>query len=189
MDNYIEISTLNDFSFCPYSIYLHNVYKGASEDIYYAAPQIQGRYSHCNVDSGRVARNEGDVSGMSVISHRYGLVGKIDVYKASAAQLIERKRNIATVYQGQLYQLWAQMLCMEEMGYVVKSMGFYDVSTRKLTPVNLPNDHDLAEFELFLNRYRNYDPYRDRIVTVRAKCLHCIYCNLCDKTAQDNVYA
>lgn len=26
MDNLIAISTLNDFIFCPYSIYLHNVY-------------------------------------------------------------------------------------------------------------------------------------------------------------------
>ena len=42
IDEYIPISTLNDFIFCPYSIYLHNVYMKAGEDIYYATPQIAG---------------------------------------------------------------------------------------------------------------------------------------------------
>lgn len=36
MDNYISISTLNDFIFCPYSIYLHNVYMEADEGLYHA---------------------------------------------------------------------------------------------------------------------------------------------------------
>ncbi len=31
MDDYISISTLNDFIFCPYSIYLHNVYMETDE--------------------------------------------------------------------------------------------------------------------------------------------------------------
>lgn len=31
MIDYISISTLNDFIFCPYSIYLHNVYMETDE--------------------------------------------------------------------------------------------------------------------------------------------------------------
>ena len=31
MEDYISISTLNDFIFCPYSIYLHNVYMETDE--------------------------------------------------------------------------------------------------------------------------------------------------------------
>lgn len=30
-EDYISISTLNDFIFCPYSIYLHNVYIESDE--------------------------------------------------------------------------------------------------------------------------------------------------------------
>ena len=41
MDDYIAISTLNDFIFCPYSIYLHNVYMEADEGVYHAVPQIE----------------------------------------------------------------------------------------------------------------------------------------------------
>lgn len=36
MTDYIPISTLNDFIFCPYSIYLHNVYMETDEGLYHA---------------------------------------------------------------------------------------------------------------------------------------------------------
>ncbi len=32
-EDYISISTLNDFIFCPYSIYLHNVYMESDEGL------------------------------------------------------------------------------------------------------------------------------------------------------------
>lgn len=188
MEDYIEISTLNDFIFCPYSIYLHNVYKSAAEDIYYATPQLLGKYSHQTVDEGTTVRHKGDLAGMSVVSEKYGLMGKIDIYKALGAQLIERKRHISTIYQGQIYQLWAQMLCMREMGYRVDTLYFYDISTRKMKPVKIPDDGELKKFEMFLEQYRCFDPGKDLFSVNESKCLHCIYCNLCDKTTQDNVY-
>lgn len=188
MDDYIEISTLNDFIFCPYSIYLHNVYRSAAEDLYYATPQLLGKNAHRTVDNGTAIRYSADIAGMPVISEKYGLMGKIDIYKSSTGQLIERKRNITTIYQGQIFQLWAQMLCMIEMGYNISSLGFYDISTRRLKTVKIPQEHDLQEFELFLEKYRDYNPSNDSTPANKAKCLHCIYCNLCDKTTQDNVY-
>ena len=42
MNDYIPLSTLNDFIFCPYSIYLHGVYMESDEDLYKATPQIKG---------------------------------------------------------------------------------------------------------------------------------------------------
>ena len=42
MTDYIPLSVLNDFVFCPYSIYLHQVYMEADEDVYKAAPQTRG---------------------------------------------------------------------------------------------------------------------------------------------------
>ena len=49
-EEYISISTLNDFIFCPYSIYLHNVYMESDEGLYHATPQTQGRIAHETVD-------------------------------------------------------------------------------------------------------------------------------------------
>ena len=40
MEDYIMISQLNDFIFCPYSIYLHNIYMEASEEIYHTTPTL-----------------------------------------------------------------------------------------------------------------------------------------------------
>lgn len=51
MDNLIAISTLNDFIFCPYSIYLHNVYMDMDKDAYHATPQTRGRNAHAVVDN------------------------------------------------------------------------------------------------------------------------------------------
>jgi len=45
-EDYISISTLNDFIFCPYSIYLHNVYENTDESLFHAKPQAQGRIAH-----------------------------------------------------------------------------------------------------------------------------------------------
>lgn len=50
MSDYIAISTLNDFIFCPYSIYLHNVYMETDEMVYHATPQTRGRSAHETVD-------------------------------------------------------------------------------------------------------------------------------------------
>jgi CRISPR-associated protein Cas4 len=50
MNDLIAISTLNDFIFCPYSIYLHQVYVDADEDMYQAKPQTRGRNAHEKVD-------------------------------------------------------------------------------------------------------------------------------------------
>lgn len=51
MGDYISISTLNDFIFCPYSIYLHNVYMESDEGLYHATPQTKGKLAHEPVDT------------------------------------------------------------------------------------------------------------------------------------------
>ena len=50
MDNAIRISHLNDFLFCPYSIYLHNIYDAIDDHQYHDVPQIKGRMAHINID-------------------------------------------------------------------------------------------------------------------------------------------
>lgn len=46
MIDYIPLSTLNDYIFCPYSIYLHSVYMESDEDLFKAKPQIEGTIVH-----------------------------------------------------------------------------------------------------------------------------------------------
>lgn len=58
-ENYISISTLNDFIFCPYSIYLHNVYMESDEGLYHATPQTRGRNAHETIDTKKASNRTG----------------------------------------------------------------------------------------------------------------------------------
>lgn len=186
-DEYIPISTLNDFIFCPYSIYLHNVYMESDEDIYHATPQVAGKNAHTSVDQKSTSAKRTIIESLSVFSERYKIFGKIDVFNAETKTLIERKNNLKQIFQGQIYQLWAQYLCMIEMGYSIHSICFYEISTKKTISIKTPDTNDLNNFEEFLNKYRNFNP-RMFSQNNTNKCAHCIYCALCDKYIFENVY-
>ena len=186
-ETYISISTLNDFIFCPYSIYLQNVYINADKGLFHATPQTRGRIAHETVDKKRTSNRSDELQALPIISHTYGLTGKIDIYRGREKKLIERKYKLKNIYQGQIYQLWAQYLCMVEMGYEVNTIALYEISTNKMIPVELPSEEQLSRFRQFIIAYRSYDPAKP-IKTNRNKCCHCIYCSLCDKTEKENVY-
>ncbi len=188
MIDYIHISTLNDFIFCPYSIYLHNVYMSTEQELYQAAPQVRGSLAHEATDHKTSSTQKDDILALPVFSERFHLMGKIDLYKQKEKKLIERKYQLKKIYQGQIYQLWAQYFCLKEMGYEVESIAFYEISTNKTIPIPLPTLEDELHFEAFINKFFNYEP-SEIITTHPNKCQHCIYCNLCDKTDVENVYS
>lgn len=144
---YISISTLNDFIFCPYSIYLHNVYENTDESLFHATPQIQGRIGHETVDEKKSSTRKDVLQALPVYSEKYGLMGKIDVYKTKDKYLIERKYQLRQIYQGQIYQLWAQMFCLQEMGYEV---DYYKVFVEALIP------HKMSIFVYVQSYYRAF---------------------------------
>ena len=188
MNDYIPIAQLNDFFFCPYSIYLHNIYSDCDDMTYKASPQLNGRMSHSKIDNKLTHHNDDLIYSLNVSSDYYRIYGKIDTYRISTCTLIERKYRLTQIYQGQIYQLWAQYLCMIEMGYEIKRIGFYEISTNKCSFLPLPTANDINEFSHFLNMFRNYNPSNTQISINMNKCQHCIYCNLCDKTTAENVY-
>lgn len=188
MIDYISISTLNDFIFCPYSIYLHNVYMETDETMYHATPQTRGKIAHETVDKKTASNKADDILSLPVYSERFGLMGKIDVYKKKEKKLIERKFQLKQIFQGQIYQLWAQMLCLQEMGYDVESLAFYEISANRMIPVAMPTGTDIARFSEFIKCFRSFNPAKTSFSINPNKCRHCVYCNLCDKTTEDNVY-
>jgi len=188
MQDYISISTLNDFIFCPYSIYLHNVYMESDETIYHATPQVRGRAAHESIDNKTASNRANDLLSLPVYSEEFGLMGKVDLYKKKEKKLIERKYQLKQIYQGQIYQLWAQMFCLQEMGFEVDSLAFYEISTNKMIPISKPNEKDIDQFKKFIKNFREYQPGITLFPVNSNKCKHCIYCNLCDKTQEDNVY-
>ena len=187
MDDYISISTLNDFIFCPYSIYLHNVYMESDDSLYHASPQTKGKVAHESIDKKTYSTRKNDLVSFSVYSETLGVVGKIDLFHVDRKMLIERKYQLKQIFRGQLYQLWAQYYCLTEMGYLIDHLAFYEISTNKTIPIEITQEKEFNELVNFIERFKNYNP-EDKIITNSNKCIHCIYCNLCDKTQQTNVY-
>ena len=54
MDDAIIISNLNDFIFCPVSIYFHNLYGNRSTITYQGKAQMNGSNAHDAVDNGTI---------------------------------------------------------------------------------------------------------------------------------------
>lgn len=158
------------------------------ESMYHATPQTKGRVAHTTVDNKTASNRADDILSLPVYSEEYGLMGKIDVYKRKEKKLIERKYQLKQIYQGQIYQLWAQMFCLKEMGYEVDSLAFYETSANRMIPVAMPTEQGVSNFKNFLQKFRSFDPSSSFSINSN-KCRHCIYCNLCDKTAEDNVYS
>lgn len=187
MEDYINISSLNDFTFCPYSIYLHNVYKSTDDEVYKSIPQNRGKTAHETIDK-KTSTSANEIQSLPVSSDEFGVMGKIDIYRKEEKQLIERKYQLKQVYKGHLYQIWAQYFCMLEMGYEIERLAFYEISTNKMIPVNLPSDDEKQELLAFIKKFRDYNIEDDLTININ-KCRHCIYCNLCDKTTIENVYS
>lgn len=188
MEEYIAISLLNDFIFCPYSIYLHNVYMETDEDLYHATPQTKGRAAHESIDTKTYSTRKDDIISLPVYCDELGVMGKIDIYKQAEKKLIERKYQLKKIYKGQLYQVWAHYFALIEMGYEVEHIAFYETSTNKTIPIDLPNENDKNELKEMISYFKKFNP-ADKITVNPNKCTHCIYCNLCDKTEAENVYS
>ena len=157
------------------------------EGLYHATPQTKGKLSHEPVDTKTSSNRKEDIFSLPVMSEQLGIMGKIDVYKQKEKKLIERKYQLKQIYQGQIYQLWAQYFCMIEMGYDVEEIAFYEISTNKTIPIEIPRETEKENLLEFINSFKKYDP-SSMITTNPNKCRHCIYCNLCDKTNEENVY-
>lgn len=159
----------------------------SDESQYHAAPQTMGRIAHKTIDEKKTTNGKGDLVSVSVCSEELRLYGRIDLYRFSTKTLIERKFQLKNIFRGQIYQLWAQYYCLSEMGIKVEKLAFYEISTNKMIPINIPETDDREEFINFLCSVRKFNVSSDIIVNAN-KCKHCIYCNLCDKNRIENVY-
>ncbi len=177
--DHIQISKINDFLFCPHSLYFHSVYENFDQKSYKARPQIAGTIAHKTVDQSKFSTRKNILQGIEVFSNKYGILGKIDIYDKDAKELIERKRTIKHIYDGYLFQLYAQKLCLEEMGYEVKKMRLYSMTDNKVYPVVLlPNQ--IKEFNKTIQKMRNFDLASPKCTNL-DKCKNCIYHELCRK--------
>ena len=183
MDDYIEISKLNDFLFCPISIYFHGLYGNTDVILYQCSDQIKGTIAHNAVDTGKYSSRKDILQGIYVCSEKYRLIGKIDTFNTSSGVLKERKNKISVVFDGYIMQLYAQYYALKEMGYSIQKLQLYSISDCKIYPIFLPEEDNVMfeKFEQLIYDIQNFDMEAFEQVNIK-KCQKCIYESVCDRS-------
>lgn len=157
MDSAIPISAINDFLFCPKSLYLHSVYNSFDKSVYHDTPQTLGKIAHENIEDQTYTTSKYILQGLSVYSSKLQVKGKIDIYDAKNHYLIERKYRIKAIYTGFKYQLYAQMYCLEEAGFPVERLFLHSLSDNKRYEINLPTEAEKKEFEDIILKMKSFN--------------------------------
>ena len=179
MQSYIKISNLNDFIFCPRSIYFHGLYEDKEQKLYHREAQTQGKISHKSIDNKTYSSRKNIIQNLEIYSSKYNLCGKLDLYDSDEQKIIERKHYINKIYDGYKYQVYAQYFCLIEMGYNVRSIAFHSLKDNKKHPLAIPNKKETEEFEKLIEKFKRFS-LDDKFTQNEKKCQNCIYSPLCD---------
>lgn len=182
-EDFIKISWLNDFIFCPASIYFHQLYGEKYKTLYQTSDQLNGTKAHRTVDTGTYSTSKAVLQGISVICLKYRLLGRIDYFNVATGILTERKKYINKIYDGYIFLLYGQYFALKEMGYQVKKVRFHSMDDNKIYNIDIPeNDIEmLSKFELTINAIRSFSMEGFQQVNIQ-KCRRCIYEPACDRT-------
>lgn len=184
METYIPISYLNDFIFCPRSIYFHQLYGNYREELYHEKPQTAGRAVHTAIDEKSYSTKKNILIGTEIYSEKYNLHGKIDIFDIEKGMIWERKREIKQIYDGYIFQVYAHYFGLTEMGYTVSKIIIHDIIHNKNYSIPLPEEDKqmLDKFEKLINDINAYSLEKSEFKPNINKCMKCIYSNLCDKS-------
>jgi len=174
MESYIPISKINDFLYCPKSLYLHLMYESFDESLFHDKPQTEGRLNHQSIEEKTYSTAKRFIVGKEVYSEKYKIMGKIDIYDTETKTLIERKTKIKQIFDGYKFQLYAQYFCLKEMGYKVKRIILRSLKDNKNYEIPLPTQKDEKEFEDLINKIWNFD-YKQLINHHCSRCNNNIY--------------
>ncbi|MFP4402136.1 MAG: type V CRISPR-associated protein Cas4 [Candidatus Nanoarchaeia archaeon] len=180
MEENIIISNLNDFIFCPRSIYFHNLYYQFDEKVFHSTYQQKGKDAHKNVDTQTYSSKKNILQGIDIYSEELGVIGKIDLLDLDNKELIERKNVIKTIYEGYYLQIWSQYFCLIEMGYEVEKLSFYSMKNNSKISIDLPTDENKRRLKEVISQMRSFDLFDTLFSQNPKKCEMCIYKELCD---------
>lgn len=144
--------------------------------------QLDGTKAHEKIDNGQYSTRKNILTAIDVYSEKYGIIGKIDMYDESKQLLVERKKHITRVYDGYIFQLYAQYFAMSEMGYKVNKLEIRSLDDNKKYIIKLPDeDTEMKQkFDDLVNDMRTFDLELFEQTNIE-KCKHCIYEEACDR--------
>ena len=180
MEALLPITNINDFLFCPRSLYYGNIFRQSlGKDGFQQTPQKVGLAAHKTVDEGSYSTRKDVLTGVMVHCQAYGLIGRIDVYDARTRILTERKWSVSAVWEGYRMQLYAQFRALEEMGCSVSELKLHSKKDNRTYDIPLPAAEDWRRLEEILEQMRSFRldlPFHANL----RKCAGCIYRELCD---------
>ena len=88
MESYIKLSTLNDFMFCPKSIYYHTLYDSYKKKIYQDEAQIAWTIAHETIDNKHYSTCKFILQWLDVYSEAFKISWKIDLFNTKTWELI-----------------------------------------------------------------------------------------------------
>ncbi len=187
MEENILISYLNDFIFCPASIYFHNLYGDLEKKLYQTTDQIKGSNAHKNVDNRKYSSSKNILQGIDIYSEEFKIQGKIDVFNISNGVLIERKNKITEIYDGYIFQVYAQYYALTEMGYKVNRIRLHSMEDNKNYEIDLPKNNEKMDIK-FRNLIRSIHEFDIENFSQNniKKCEKCIYEPSCDRSKYAN---
>ena len=94
MEHPILISYLNDFMFCPASIYFHQLYGSMDRILFQCTDQINGTYAHNSIDNGIYSTKKNVLQGIDIYCDRYNIIGKIDVFDIGTGIILSLNLNV-----------------------------------------------------------------------------------------------
>jgi CRISPR-associated protein Cas4 len=158
------------------------MYGRFDESLYQQKPQIEGKAAHAAIDEGRYSTRKNILQGTEIYTDKYKLCGKIDLFNISTGVLTERKKEVKTIYDGYIFQVYAQYFALTEMGYKVKSIVIYCLTHNRSHVMYLPTENKelLQKFEDLVEDMNNFKINNPAFMPNKAKCERCIYANLCD---------
>lgn len=145
-----------------------------------------GTHAHNSVDSGNYSTRKTVLQGFEVYSEQYNLIGKIDLFDSSSGTLTERKKKIKTIYDGYIFQIYAQYFCLREMGYDVRSLRLYSMDDNRSHKILLPEEN-VPMFEKFLSLLDQMNQFEITAYIQQnpEKCARCIYEPICGASIFD----
>lgn len=187
MESYIKLTNLNDFIYCPKSIFYHTLYESYNSNLFHKKTQIEWKIIHETIDNKKYSSRKDILQGLEVYNDFYKIAGKIDIFNIKTWELIERKTQIfkdenwkEKIYRWQKYQIWWQMFCLEEMWYEIKTLWIYSVKDNKKYRIFKTSKKEIIWFENVLEKYKKFDLFQKYWKQNIKKCKECIYNELCD---------
>lgn len=145
MDDFLAISALQHFAYCPRQFALIHVEQAWAENLFTS----EGRVLHERVDEGPTEQRHGvrHERAVSVISHHFRLTGKMDLLEIEKDESkgtlryfpVEYKRGKPKLEDWDRIQLCAQALCIEEMRNTIIAQGaiwYWEVRRREAVDID-----------------------------------------------------